>query len=137
VPPEAIVRSARVGAEAPLGDWVLLRSSPGDQLLTVTLAEKGAELRGLVTDAKGPAAGVWMAVVPVKPDGFAGRARFQQTDATGRFRIRRLPAGEYRLGRIDGRDREALMRGTDLSLRESVVVTMREGEVTEREVRLP
>jgi hypothetical protein len=67
--------------------------------LEVTISSRGAHIQGMVTDADGlPAVGVWVALVPDD----AHRSEFhlfkqRTTDQYGRFDIRGIAPGDYKL----------------------------------------
>lgn len=69
--------------------------------LRVTITDVGTEVTGIVRDAvRHVGAGATVLVVPLSPQFWTSASRrlgVLRTDASGRFRIRGLPAGEYRV----------------------------------------
>jgi hypothetical protein len=106
------VKSIRFGGNDVLNDGLHL-SGPTSEILEIDLSTQAAALQGTVVDAKGaPAANVVAVLVPEpplrhRPDLY----RATRSDASGAFRIDRIPAGTYRLfaweNIIDGAWRDA------------------------------
>jgi len=132
-PPGTFVKSVRVGTQ--LSDGVAsFPRDPGAEEVVITLATDGAQVSGVVEDAKGPIAGVMLALVPLRYDGFP-RARFATTGSDGRYRIDTIPPGDYRLPRIDSRDRHALGMGSPLPLKDTVELSLRQSDKQVRDWR--
>src|SRR6266404_2137032 len=85
------------GSSALEDGFTVVRGAPAT--LEITISSHGARVQGTVSDADGlPAAGVWVVVVP----SVAHRAQYrlfktQTTDQYGRFDLRGIPPGEYKL----------------------------------------
>jgi hypothetical protein len=74
-------------------------TGPSPGFLEITISSRGARIQGAVTDADGlPAAGVWVVLVPEKPRRPQVRLfKTQTTDQYGRFDLRGIAPGDYRL----------------------------------------
>jgi protocatechuate 3,4-dioxygenase beta subunit len=95
LPKNFYVRSIRLeGTDFP--DGILdLRSNPGQGLLTVELSKDGAEISGVVRDAKGPVANMRVALVFDGP--YPDLAGSTTSGADGSYTLHGVAPGKYRL----------------------------------------
>ncbi len=98
VTPDCFVLSARYGSEEALADGFTLRRG-SDATLEVTVSSRGARIEGAVRNSDElPAAGVWVALVPDEARRSQERLyKFATTDQYGRFVLRGIAPGEYKL----------------------------------------
>ena len=96
--PDCYLKSVRYGTSNALEDGFTVQGG-SDAALEVTISSRGARVQGTVTDADGlPLAGVWVVLVPEE----AHRGQMQMykettTDQYGRFELRGIPPGDYKL----------------------------------------
>jgi hypothetical protein len=95
---DCYIKAIRYGATDALYDGFAAQRG-SDASLEVTLSSRGARLQGAVTDADGlPLAGVWAVLVPEEVH--RGRMHMYKqatTDQYGRFELRGIPPGGYKL----------------------------------------
>jgi hypothetical protein len=95
---DCYIKDVQYGASSVLEDgFTVVRGAPA--ALEITISSHGATLQGTVTDADGlTAAGVWVVLVPnVKYRTQHRLYKTQTTDQYGRFDLRGIPPGEYKL----------------------------------------
>jgi hypothetical protein len=95
---DCYLKDVQYGGSSALEDgFTMVRGAPGT--LEITISSHGARVQGTVSHADGlPAAGVWVVVVP----DLAHRTQYrlyktQTTDQYGRFDLRGIAPGEYKL----------------------------------------
>jgi protocatechuate 3,4-dioxygenase beta subunit len=95
---DSYIKGGHYGPSSVLEDgFTVVRGAPAT--LEITISSHGARVQGTVSEAGGlPAAGVWVVVVP----DVAHRTQYrlyktQTTDQYGRFDLRGIPPGEYKL----------------------------------------
>jgi hypothetical protein len=95
---DCYIKDVQYGASSVLEDgFTVVRGSPAT--LQITISSRGARVQGTVTDADGlPAAGVWVVLVPdVKYRSQERLYKTQTTDQYGRFDLRGIAPGDYKL----------------------------------------
>jgi hypothetical protein len=95
VPPTGYVKAIVQGQTDVLSDGLRLTGGSADPLI-ITLGASGG-IQGRVSDGQGRlAAAVWVALVPEGVPRFRTAHKFTLSDASGRFQILSVPAGDYR-----------------------------------------
>jgi len=106
----AYVKSARLGGVEVLNTGFTFAGEP-DKALEIVLGTNAGTLTGRVEDErKQPAAGVLVTLVPDLRTARLFRTdmnRMTSTDAEGRFEVKGLPPGDYKVFALDGFDKDA------------------------------
>jgi protocatechuate 3,4-dioxygenase beta subunit len=95
---DCYIKDVQYGASSALEDgFTVVRGAPAT--LEITISSRGARVQGAVSDADGlPAAGVWVVLVPELKHREQYRLyKTQTTDQNGRFDLRGIPPGDYKL----------------------------------------
>jgi hypothetical protein len=95
---DCYIKDVQYGSSSALEDgFSVVRGAPAT--LEVTISSRGARVQGTASDADGlPAAGVWVVLVPdVKHRTQYHLYKSQTTDQYGRFDLRGISPGEYKL----------------------------------------
>jgi hypothetical protein len=95
---DCYIKDVQYGASSVLEDgFTVVRGSPA--ALEITISSHGARVQGAVSDADGlPAVGVWVVLVPdVKYRTQHRLYKTQTTDQYGRFDLRGISPGDYKL----------------------------------------
>jgi len=125
------VKALKLGAQDMGGGVLDLRLGVGGQPVAVTLSSAGAQVSGIVQDAKGPLAGVTIAIV----DDNVLRTVVSGPD--GAYICRGLAPGNYQMVIIDPEDAESLRQRGSLGIYESAAQKFRvaEGEKLVQDVK--
>jgi protocatechuate 3,4-dioxygenase beta subunit len=95
---DCYIKDVRYGGSSALEDgFTVVRGAPAT--LEITISSHGARVQGTVADKDGlPAAGVWVVLVPELAHRTQDRLyKTLTTDQYGRFDLRGIPPGEYKL----------------------------------------
>jgi len=95
---DCYIKDVQYGASSALEDgFTVTRGAPAT--LEITISSHGARVQGSVSDADGlPAAGVWVVLVPDAKSRTQYRLyKTQTTDQYGRFDLRGISPGEYKV----------------------------------------
>jgi protocatechuate 3,4-dioxygenase beta subunit len=95
---DCYIKDVQYGPSSALEDgFTVVRGAPAT--LEITVSSHGARVQGAVSDADGlPASGVWVVLVPEAKHREQYRLyKTQTTDQNGRFDLRGIPPGEYKL----------------------------------------
>ena len=119
LPPDAYIKSMRMGGVDVLDDGLHISGSPRDALEIVIGANAGG-LTGTVVNARQePLSNITVAIVPGAADRHrADLYKSTTTDSSGRFQIRGLAAGQLRRLRL-GRGRGRRLAGSGFRSRRS------------------
>jgi hypothetical protein len=95
---DCYIKGVQYGASSALEDGFTVGRA-ATATLEITISSHGARVQGTVSDADGlPAVGVWVVVVPDVAHRTQYRSyKTQTTDQYGRFDLRGIPPGEYKL----------------------------------------
>jgi len=130
------VKSARLGGVDVLNTGFHFAGEP-DKVLEIVLAKNAGSLAGRVEDdRKQPASGVFVTLIPDVPTARLYRTdmyKTTSTDAEGRFEIKGLPPGDYKVFALEGFEKDAWLdpeffkpyenRGTVIKIGEGKVFT--------------
>jgi hypothetical protein len=104
------VKSAKLGGVDVLNTGFRFAGEP-DKVLEIVLAKNAGSLAGRVEDErKQPAAGVFVTLVPNIQTARLYRTDMYKTtttDAEGKFEVKSLPPGEYKLFALEGFEKDA------------------------------
>jgi hypothetical protein len=104
------VKSAKLGGVDVLNTGFRFAGEP-DKVLEIVLAKNAGSLAGRVEDErKQPAAGVFVTLIPNIQTARLYRTDMYKTtttDAEGKFEVKNLPPGEYRLFALEGFEKDA------------------------------
>jgi len=128
------VKSAKLGGVDVLNTGFHFAGEP-DKVLEIVLAKNAGSLAGRVEDdRKQPAAGVFVTLIPDIPTARLYRTdmyKTTSTDADGRFEIKGLPPGDYKVFALEGFEKDAWLdpdffkpyenRGTSIKVGEGKV----------------
>lgn len=105
---DAYLEAVRYGAVDGLADGFTVHRG-ADAALEITLSSKGARVQGAVLDADSlPAVGVWVVLVPNDPHrGDLQRYKVVTTDQNGRYILRGITPGDYKLFSWEDMDQNA------------------------------
>ena len=95
---DCYIKEIRYGpSDAQDDGFTVARSAPAN--LEITISSRGARIQGTASDSDGlPAAGVWVVLVPSAPHRLHHRLyKSQSTDQYGRFDLRGIAPGDYKL----------------------------------------
>jgi len=95
---DCYIKDVQYGTSSALDDgFTVSRGTPSN--LEITISSRGAREQGAVADADGlPAAGVWVVLVPDASRRAQDRLfKMQTTDQYGRFDLRGIAPGDYKL----------------------------------------
>ena len=95
---DCYIKEIRYGPSDALDDgFTVASSAPAN--LEITISSRGARIQGTASDSDGlPAAGVWVVLVPSAPHRLHHRLyKSQSTDQYGRFDLRGIAPGDYKL----------------------------------------
>jgi hypothetical protein len=127
----AYVKSASLGGVEVLNTGFQFNGEP-DKTLEIVLGVNAGTLAGRVEDERRqPAAGVLVALVPDARSARLFRTdmnRMTSTDAEGRFEVKGLPPGDYKVFALDGFDKEAWLDPDFFKPHEDRGVTVRVDE---------
>jgi hypothetical protein len=97
LPPDAYVKEARFGGVDALAQRIAITGA-NSSLLEIGVSTRSAQVTGVVADReRKPAADVEVVLIPDSPYRRPDRYKFARTDATGRFLIRGIAPGNYRI----------------------------------------
>lgn len=97
LPPDAYIKLARFGGVDALAQRIAI-SGPTSTLLEVDVSTKAGQLTGVVLDRdRKPTPGVEAILIPEGPARRPDRYKTARTDANGRFLLRGIAPGNYRL----------------------------------------
>jgi hypothetical protein len=132
VPEGVYVKSLKLGAQDMAGGVLDARFGGGGQPLAVTLSTAGAQISGTVQDAKGPLAGVTLAIAA------ADFFRTVVSGPDGSYTCRGLAPGNYQIVAIDPSDAESLKQSGSLGIYEGSAEKFHvaEGEKLVRDVKM-
>jgi hypothetical protein len=130
------VKSAKLGGVDVLNTGFHFAGEP-DKVLEIVLAKNAGSLAGRVEDDRNqPAAGVFVTLIPDIPTARLYRTdmyKTTSTDAEGRFEIKGLPPGDYKVFALEGFEKDAWLdpdffkpyenRGTSIKIGEGKVFT--------------
>jgi hypothetical protein len=130
------VKSAKLGGVDVLNTGFHFAGEP-DKVLEIVIAKNAGSLAGRVEDdRKQPAPGVFVTLIPDIPTARLYRTdmyKTTSTDAEGRFEIKGLPPGDYKVFALEGFEKDAWLdpeffkpyenRGTSIKIGEGKVFT--------------
>src|SRR4029450_10743124 len=131
------VKSAKLGGVDALNTGFRFAGEP-DKVLDIVLAKNAGSLAGRVEDErKQPVGGVFVTLIPNISTARLYRTdmyKTTSTDAEGRFEVKGLPPGEYKLFALEGFEKDAWLdpeffkpyedRGTKINVGEGKLFTL-------------
>jgi hypothetical protein len=114
------ISSIRLGPQNAEGNILDLRNGSTGADLAIMVSSKVASVSGMVSDERGPVAGARVVLAAAAQLDSLSQRLYATSDETGKYQIRNVPPGSYRLVAVSESDNDAIMqRGGGLDEYES------------------